>query len=162
MTHHPLPRPAPISPTRTTQPLSTKKTGVPIIRVDRILFLRSTHSDSSDSDSSSSCSTTTRGRRRFRKRPPRIPSPVGRVNLASCRHIESGVMEVMIIRRSLTNATAAEQDDDSSLSSLSSYDTGSESESEDEELCLRKMSIDSQISSLANGEELIDLQLLTR
>jgi hypothetical protein len=153
MNHHPLPRPA---PTRTAQiqPLSTKKPGDPMIRVDRILFLRSTYSDSSDSDSSSSCSTTTRGRRRFRKRPSRIPSPVDRVNLTSCRHIESGVMEVMISGRRSTNAAAVQQDDDSSISSLSSYyETGSESESEDEEICLRNKSMHSQNSSLANSEE---------
>jgi hypothetical protein len=161
MNHHPLPRPAPTK-TAQIQPLSTKNPGDPmirvdrdpIIRVDRILFLRSTYSDSSDSDSSSSCSTTTRGRRRFRKRPSRIPSPVDRVNLTSCRHIESGVMEVMISGRRSTNAAAVQQDDDSSISSLSSYyETGSESESEDEEICLRNKSMHSQNSSLANSEE---------
>ena len=77
--------------------------------------------------------------------------------MGPCRYIESGVMEVMIGNRNstlLTNAAAIQQDDDSSFSSLSSYETGSESESEDE---------DSQISSLAkDGEELIDVRLLKR
>jgi hypothetical protein len=154
MNPQPMPRPAPTRATQ-MQPLSTKKSWDPMIRVDRILFLRpTTYSNSSDSDSSS-CSTTTRGRRRFRKRPSRIPSPVDRVNLASCRHIESSGMEVMIGRKMSTNAAALQQDDDSSLSSLSSYyyETGSESESEDEEICLRNMSMHSQISNLANSEE---------
>jgi hypothetical protein len=86
--------------------------------------------------------------------------------MGPCRYIESGVMEVMIGSRNstpLTNAAAIQQDDDSSFSSLSSYETGSESESEDEESCLRKIALHSQISSLANdGEELIDLRLLKR
>jgi hypothetical protein len=76
--------------------------------------------------------------------------------MGPCRYIESGVMEVMIGNRNstlLTNAAAIQQDDDSSFSSLSSYETGSESESQDE---------DSQISNLANDEELIDVRLLKR
>jgi hypothetical protein len=83
--------------------------------------------------------------------------------MGPCRYIESGVMEVMIGNRNstplLTNAAAIQQDDDSSFSSLSSYETESESESEDEELCLRKMAIHSQISSLVDDEELFDLRL---
>jgi hypothetical protein len=148
MNQQPMPSPA---PTKMTQYLSAKKLGAPIVRVDSIRYLRSAHYDSSDSDSSSSCSTTTRGRRRFRKRPlVRILSSMG-----PCRSIESCVMEVMIGKRNSslpTNAAAIQQDDDSSFSSLSSYETGSESESEDEEICLRKITI------YSNDEKLVDLR----
>jgi hypothetical protein len=136
MAKHPLPRPI-NTPTQLVH-VSTKKPGVPIVRVDRIRFLRSSTSDyeSSDSDGSSSCSTTTRGRRRFRRqRPTRVASPK-----KDRRYIKSGVMEITIGRRAraalLTNAaTAAQEDDcDSSFSSLSSYETGLESDSEDEKV----------------------------
>jgi hypothetical protein len=144
----------PLHPTLTAriyQPISTTKAVAPVIRVDRIEFLHTQHrtggespnSKGSSSSNSSGSSTTARGRRRFRNRPTSIQvqsrtSGQQRMLPRFPTSIPSSFVEVLNVSvasppmsqhfTAVAGAFKMDEDEDSSFSSLSSYESGSESD----------------------------------